>query len=57
MKYLVVIAGAVGLGLHWGSDIGWMIALIGGTFIINILIDQEHEQGTNEGAERNQRAD
>ena len=54
MKYLAVIAGAVFLGLHWCSDIGWMVALIGGTFIINILIDQEHEQSTNEGTEKNQ---
>ncbi len=54
MKYLAVIAGAVFLGLHWSSDIGWMVALIGGTFIINILIDQEHEQRSKESIDKDQ---
>ena len=48
MKYVAIIAGAVYLGLRWGSDMGWMVALIGGAFIVNILIDKKNEQSTKE---------
>lgn len=44
MKYVAVIAGAVLVGLHWHSEMGWLIVAIVGVFIINLLIDKEDEK-------------
>lgn len=44
MKYLLTIAGAVLVGLHWHCEWGWLLVAVIATFIINILIDREYEQ-------------
>lgn len=47
MKYLAVvevILGAVLVGFHWHSDLGWFIVLMAAALIINLLIDKENEQ-------------
>ena len=44
MKYIAIIAGAVLLGLHWASDMGWLVVLTGAWFIINATIDYERSK-------------
>ncbi len=44
MKYLLTIAGAVLVGLHWHCEWGWLLVATVATFIINILIDKHYEQ-------------
>jgi len=44
MKYLLTIAGAVLVGLHWHCEWGWLLVAVIATFIINILIDREYER-------------
>lgn len=44
MKYIGIIAGAVLLGLHWASDMGWLVVLTGAWFIINAMIDYEQSK-------------
>lgn len=44
MKYIAIIAGAVLLGLHWASDMGWLVVLTVAWFIINEVIDYEQRK-------------
>lgn len=45
MKYLLTIAGAVLVGLHWHCEWGWLLVAVIATFVITILNDKEYEQG------------
>jgi hypothetical protein len=49
MKYMAVVAGAVLVGLHWQSRLGWFTLTIITIFIINILIDIENERNKKKG--------
>lgn len=44
MKYLLTIAVAVLVGLHWHCEWGWLLVAVIATFIINIFIDKEYER-------------
>lgn len=43
MKYFLTISGAVLLGLHWKSELGWLIVSVAAVFIINALNGLRYE--------------
>lgn len=48
MKYIITIGLAVALGLHWNTDMGWLIVGIATVFIINFLKDRDYEREKKE---------
>lgn len=48
MKYLITIGLAVALGLHWNTDMGWLIVGIATVFIIIFLKDRDYEREKKE---------
>lgn len=44
MKYLLTIALAVLVGLHWHCEWGWLLVAVIATFIITILKDKDYER-------------
>lgn len=44
MKYLLTIAGAVLVGLHWHCEWGWLLVATMAIFVLTILNDREYER-------------